>query len=593
MIKLSGRELQIYEDLYKSLGARIVFSCDKVTYKGIIDMILPDAYQVKLRHVVIVEGDHYMGNLRFKFHEIPSFKVVESSESVNRIPRNEYLLNILKNDRPLPNKAMAKALFDDLSDDSDDDNIDEAKVDEKFVLEVPSHLENKLPKDFYQINCIGEDFYRAIHCISRQQVIGVSFHGSVISRFGKLAWICIATDICSYIFDVYQLGKEAFDEGLKSIFESKSVKKVIHDSRFPSDCLAHQFATLLSNVFDTRVADFVISMQKYNEKYKFYSYGSLDYLLRTYLDVPQEFIFQRETSQSTSDQSEFFSKRPISNDYLYDLLKSVMYLKLLQEKLSEELLAPFHRATGFYRTVLSKASTKLINFLGSDLSRPDQIPPCIIMNGIQTVYFQKPVQEEDISLQCSLINPQNGVIISPSLGTSAAKKACLLKKHNQENNMVSLKESDAKEIIHPQSSNGTSQVSSSQSACINGRIKTVSLSTKPSFRLLDEVYHKLANQMIITESENAVPVKPPADYASTFIDKQSVASCSHNNLDSSEKVSRENFDNISSVNKGHSNEAETDESNDVWARLRAEIAAERANYPSPDFERRKLKFVPG
>lgn len=635
-MNLSASELQAYEALYKHQGARIEFFCDQVTYQGIIDAILPDIRQVKLRHTKIVDGDHYMGNLRFRFSHLTSFKVVESSESVNKYPRNEYLLNILRNRRPERSDIIAKALYGDRqSDESDDENEDE-KAEEKFVLDLPEHLEHRLAKDYVVIDTVNETFHRAMKCIAKQETIGVSFHGSKISRLGKLTWICVSTDVCSFLFDIQQMGKEAFDNGLKDMFESKFVKKVIHDCRFPSDCLAHQYSTSLNNVFDTRAADFVISMQRYSEKYKFHSYASLDSCLRTYLRVPQEFIFQRETCLSNE------TKRPITNAYLYDLLKSVLYLKLLQEKLRKELLSPFSRAVGFHRTILADSDQPLIDLLGEDLSRPDRIPQTLLMNGIQTARFQKPRKVENLSLRCTFIQPQTGKVIRPYLGKTALLQNEQKKKMLAENQIVNEIHETPKQEKNPSLTNGVSkapikpylgslealldslrkneerkkasmaekkEASECQAALkqnenpslTNGvskslndptensssEVKSNYLSGRPSLRQLDEVYHRLANRKYPDQSETSVNAKPSVSSVSKFAGRQSVSPSSNTDLDS---VSNKSTDRNES---SHSQSNNNSECGDVWLKLREEIMAEKANSQYDYYGDKTIQYLPG
>lgn len=91
---LSESEWKTYQALYNYQGVRIKFGCDGVTYTGIIDAILPERRQVIFRHATI--ANKYFGKLWFRFKEISSFKVIESSDSVNRYPKNDYLINIIK-----------------------------------------------------------------------------------------------------------------------------------------------------------------------------------------------------------------------------------------------------------------------------------------------------------------------------------------------------------------------------------------------------------------------------------------------------------------------------------------------------------------
>ncbi|KAI4540396.1 hypothetical protein MG293_009437 [Ovis ammon polii] len=88
--------------------------------------------------------------------------------------------------------------------------------------------------------------------IKKQSVLSVAAEGANVCRHGKLCWLQVATNSRVYLFDIFLLGSRAFNNGLQMVLEDKRILKVIHDCRWLSDCLSHQYGILLNNVFDTQ-----------------------------------------------------------------------------------------------------------------------------------------------------------------------------------------------------------------------------------------------------------------------------------------------------------------------------------------------------
>ncbi|XP_075049473.1 piRNA biogenesis protein EXD1 isoform X1 [Mixophyes fleayi] len=98
--------------------------------------------------------------------------------------------------------------------------------------------------------------------LQRQKVLSLTAVGQSLSRYGKLCWIQVATNSCVYLFDILILGPRVFKNGLQMILEDKGILKVVHDCRWLADLLSHQYGVILSNVFDTQVADvYLFSME--------------------------------------------------------------------------------------------------------------------------------------------------------------------------------------------------------------------------------------------------------------------------------------------------------------------------------------------
>ena len=86
-----------------------------------------------------------------------------------------------------------------------------------------------------------------------QKRIGLSMEGVRISRSGVVCWLSLATKEFAYLFDICSLGPPGFKHGLAEILENPKIMKVVHDCRFVTDTLRHQFQVKLVYVFDTQV----------------------------------------------------------------------------------------------------------------------------------------------------------------------------------------------------------------------------------------------------------------------------------------------------------------------------------------------------
>ncbi|OXB82276.1 UNVERIFIED_CONTAM: hypothetical protein H355_007973 [Colinus virginianus] len=104
------------------------------------------------------------------------------------------------------------------------------------------------------VDCFQQQFGPAMLHLKQQHVISVTGEGVNLCRHGKLSWLQIATKSRVFLFDIFCLGPPAFRNGLRMVLEDKNILKVMHDCRWISDCLFHQYGVLLVNVFDTQDA---------------------------------------------------------------------------------------------------------------------------------------------------------------------------------------------------------------------------------------------------------------------------------------------------------------------------------------------------
>ncbi|XP_073423392.1 piRNA biogenesis protein EXD1, partial [Dendrobates tinctorius] len=105
-------------------------------------------------------------------------------------------------------------------------------------------------------------FGPAIMYLQNQKVLGLAAVALNMSCHGKLCWLQVATKTRVYIFDILLLGPKVFKNGLQMVLEDKGILKVVHDCRWLGNFLFHKYSVVLTNVFDTQVADvYLFSME--------------------------------------------------------------------------------------------------------------------------------------------------------------------------------------------------------------------------------------------------------------------------------------------------------------------------------------------
>ncbi|XP_030415367.1 piRNA biogenesis protein EXD1 isoform X3 [Gopherus evgoodei] len=122
----------------------------------------------------------------------------------------------------------------------------------KYTLAGEEEEENM---KYIVIDQFQQKFGPAMLHIKKQSVLGVAAEGVNLCRHGRLCWLQVATRSRVFLFDIFFLGPRVFKNGLQVVLEDKNILKVMHDCRLISDCLSHQYGIILSNVFDTQVAD--------------------------------------------------------------------------------------------------------------------------------------------------------------------------------------------------------------------------------------------------------------------------------------------------------------------------------------------------
>ncbi|KAM9013095.1 piRNA biogenesis protein EXD1 isoform 1-T1 [Ara ararauna] len=193
--------------------------------------------------------------------------------------------------------------------------------------------------EYTVIDSFQEKFGPAVLHLKQQCVVSIAGEGVNLCRYGKLSWLEIASKSRIFLFDIFLLGPQAFKNGLQMLLEDKNILKVMHDCRWISDCLFHQYGVLLCNVFDTQVAD---ALQFSVETGGFLPHRvcTLQECLMQHLKIPSKWdAIMNCRQQMASENPDIWFLRPFPPSLLKALALKAMHLLLLHSSLMENLMS--------------------------------------------------------------------------------------------------------------------------------------------------------------------------------------------------------------------------------------------------------------
>ncbi|XP_055292891.1 piRNA biogenesis protein EXD1 isoform X2 [Moschus berezovskii] len=189
------------------------------------------------------------------------------------------------------------------------------------------------------IDQFQQKFGAAMLHIKKQSVLSVAAEGANVCRHGRLCWLQVATNSRVYLFDIFLLGSRAFNNGLQMVLEDKRILKVIHDCRWLSDCLSHQYGILLNNVFDTQVAD-VLQFSVETGGFLPNCISTLQESLIRHLKIaPKHLSFLEVRQKWIRENPELWFTRPVSPSLLKILALEATYLLPLRLVLLDEMMS--------------------------------------------------------------------------------------------------------------------------------------------------------------------------------------------------------------------------------------------------------------
>ncbi|XP_070613244.1 piRNA biogenesis protein EXD1 isoform X5 [Erythrolamprus reginae] len=354
-----------YHFLHRVLGktVRIILKCG--TFQGILQHV--DSSQcIFLNRVKNLEnGRNVPGIKRFFGHEIINVELLDDLEQLaaerNFTPTGP---------REIPLTKLSEIDQGSLRDQSTHRANVVSPVSQQLCLGEDSGEDI----EYIVINQFQKTFGSAMMHIKNQSVCSIAAEGVNLCRHGKLSWLQIATKHQVFLFDVFVLGAQVFKNGLKMILEDPNILKVIHDCRWLSDCLSHQYGIMLSNVFDTQVAD-VLQFSVETGGYLPHRISPVQECLMRYLRLPDKCVsFLEYKQQAIEEDPEIWFVRPLPPVLLNILALETMYLLPLRLLLLDKIMSDLTTLADSYLNAFRQGSADPLGSIKiSSMELPEEL----------------------------------------------------------------------------------------------------------------------------------------------------------------------------------------------------------------------------
>ncbi|XP_025889235.1 piRNA biogenesis protein EXD1 isoform X1 [Nothoprocta perdicaria] len=259
--------------------------------------------------------------------------------------------------------------------------------------------------DYTVVDCFQQKFGSAVLHLKQQSVVSVVAEGVHLCRHGRLAWLQIATKSQIFLFDIFLLGPRAFKNGLQMVLEDRSILKVMHDCRWISDCLSHQYGVHLSNVFDTQVAD-VLQFSMATGGFLPHCICTLPECLMQHVAVSsRSAALMKGREQMAWDNPDIWFLRPCPPSLLKTLALKAMYLLQLRSSLMDKLMSDL---TALVDDYINAFRNKSGDCLGSTKPTCMELPEELLqLTDLQKLRRKKAMEDYKIN--------ENGLLIRPAM----------------------------------------------------------------------------------------------------------------------------------------------------------------------------------
>ncbi|XP_021259358.1 piRNA biogenesis protein EXD1 isoform X2 [Numida meleagris] len=257
--------------------------------------------------------------------------------------------------------------------------------------------------EYTVVDCFQQKFGPAVLHLKQQHVISVVGEGVNLCCHGKLSWLQVATKSRVFLFDIFLLGPQAFTNGLQMVLEDKNILKVMHDCRWISDCLFHQYNVLLVNVFDTQVAD-VLQFSVATGGFFPHRTCTLQECLMQHLKIPSRWnTLMKCKQQMALENPDMWFLRPLPASVFQVLALKAKCLLLLHSSLMDNFMSDL---TGVVRAYLNTSQNGPEDHLGSIKPTCMELPKELRqLADIQKLRREKAVKDYRINEDGLLIRP--------------------------------------------------------------------------------------------------------------------------------------------------------------------------------------------
>ncbi|XP_020864894.1 piRNA biogenesis protein EXD1 [Phascolarctos cinereus] len=254
------------------------------------------------------------------------------------------------------------------------------------------------------VNQFQQKFGSAMLHIKKQSVLSVAAEGVNLCRHGKLCWLQVATSSRVYLFDIFLLGSRAFNNGLQMVLEDRKILKVIHDCRWLSDCLSHQYGIVLSNVFDTQVAD-VLQFSMETGGFLPHCISTLQESLIRHLKMSSKCVsFLDDKQKMVQENPEIWFMRPLPPSLLKVLALETTYLLPLRLLLLDEMMSDLTMMVDAYLNTYREGSGGLLG--GTEPSCMELPEELRQLMDFQRLRRERAMKDYETNAEGLLVRPQ-------------------------------------------------------------------------------------------------------------------------------------------------------------------------------------------
>uniref|UniRef100_A0A8D0CB09 Exonuclease 3'-5' domain containing 1 n=1 Tax=Salvator merianae TaxID=96440 RepID=A0A8D0CB09_SALMN len=327
---------------------KITLKCG--VFQGVLQHV-DSSRSIFLNKVKDLESDrHIPGVKKFFGHEIVNVELLDDPEQLTT--ERKRTIN-----RDVPSsKTLTVDSGEQLKQNPQNPNVVSQETYQLYPANFRYSILEGEDVKYIVIDQFQKKFGSAIMHIKKQKVCAIAAEGVNLCRYGKLSWLQVATKTHIFLFDIFLLGAQVFKNGLRMILEDKNILKVIHDCRWLSDCLAHQYGTVLSNVFDTQVAD-VFQFSVETGGFLPQHISTLQDCLMRYLGLSYRRIaFMEQRQHAVEKNPEIWFVRPLPPPLLNVLALETAYLIPLRITLLDEIMSDVTTLVDGYLNVFREGS---------------------------------------------------------------------------------------------------------------------------------------------------------------------------------------------------------------------------------------------
>ncbi len=174
------------------------------------------------------------------------------------------------------------------------------------------------------------------------KVLAVDIEGTQLNRNGIVSIITISMEISGivmvYIFDIISLGRNAFNNGLKNLFENQHITKLFYDARSDFDALYHQFNISAVAIFDVQIAFMELDEHK-KKKHVMGLAKAIDLFPMVQNDLKNNMLELKNKIHLSfiNSNCDIFEQRPLSAELIEYACSDVIWLHAMHRNYCHQL----------------------------------------------------------------------------------------------------------------------------------------------------------------------------------------------------------------------------------------------------------------